>query len=72
MKRISIIIFLLIFVPSEAQTSIFDSLLIKNVDSTGKVDYQSFKKDELLLDEYLSYLKNNTPSKNWSANNADD
>ena len=68
MKRISIIIFLLIFVPSEAQTSIFDSLLRKNVDSTGKVDYQSFKKDELLLDEYLSYLKNNTPSKNWSAN----
>lgn len=68
MKRISIIIFLLIFVPSEAQTSIFDSLLIKNVDSTGKVDYQSFKKDELLLDEYLSYLKNNTPSKKWSTN----
>ena len=50
MKRISIIIFLLIFVPSEAQTSIFDSLLRKNVDSTGKVDYQS------LLQQFAALL----------------
>ena len=59
---------MLSFVAIQAQTSIFDSLLQKNVDKTGKVDYQSLKNNETLLDNYLAYIQNNEPTKEWSSN----
>ena len=59
---------MLSFVAIQAQTSIFDSLLQKNVDKTGKVDYQSLKNNETLLDNYLAYIQNNEPTKDWSSN----
>ena len=68
MTKISTFICMLSFVAIQAQTSIFDSLLQKNVDKTGKVDYQSLKNNETLLDNYLAYIQNNEPTKNWSSN----
>jgi len=59
---------MLSFVAIQAQTSIFDSLLQKNVDKTGRVDYQSLKNNETLLDNYLAYIQNNEPTKEWSSN----
>jgi len=59
---------MLSFVSIQAQTSIFDSLLQKNVDKTGRVDYQSLKNNETLLDNYLAYIQNNEPTKEWSSN----
>ncbi len=38
------LICMLIFVSSQGQHLIFDSLLKTNVDENGMVDYQSFKK----------------------------
>ena len=32
------------------------------------VDYQSFKKNEALLDDYLVALQKTKPSENWSLN----
>jgi len=68
MTKISTFICMLSFVSIQAQTSIFDSLLQKNVDKTGRVDYQSLKNNETLLDNYLAYIQNNEPTKNWSSN----
>ena len=68
MTKISIFICMLSFVAIQAQTSIFDSLLQKNVDKTGRVDYQSLKNNETLLDNYLAYIQNNEPTKDWSSN----
>ena len=68
MTKISTFICMLSFVAIQAQTSIFDSLLQKNVDKTGKVDYQSLKNNETLLDNYLAYIQNNEPTKDWSSN----
>jgi hypothetical protein len=59
---------MLSFVAIQAQTCIFDSLLQKNVDKTGRVDYQSLKNNETLLDNYLAYIQNNEPTKDWSSN----
>tara|TARA_B110000046_G_scaffold51206_1_gene57098 strand:+ start:834 stop:1514 length:681 start_codon:yes stop_codon:yes gene_type:complete len=59
---------MLSFVAIQAQTSIFDSLLQKNVDKTGRVDYQSLKNNETLLDNYLAYIQNNEPTKDSSSN----
>jgi hypothetical protein len=59
---------MLSFVAIQAQTSIFDSLLQKNVDKAGRVDYQSLKNNETLLDNYLAYIQNNEPTKDWSSN----
>ena len=59
---------MLSFVAIQAQTSVFDSLLQKNVDKTGRVDYQSLKNNETLLDNYLAYIQNNEPTKDWSSN----
>jgi hypothetical protein len=59
---------MLSFVSIQAQTSIFDSLLQKNVDKTGRVDYQSLKNNETLLYNYLAYIQNNEPTKEWSSN----
>ena len=68
MPKISTFICMLSFVSIQAQTSIFDSLLQKNVDKTGRVDYQSLKNNETLLDNYLAYIQNNEPTKDWSSN----
>ncbi|MBT5289881.1 MAG: DUF547 domain-containing protein, partial [Flavobacterium sp.] len=62
MTKISTFICMLSFVSIQAQTSIFDSLLQKNVDKTGRVDYQSLKNNETLLDNYLAYIQNNEPT----------
>lgn len=62
------LICMLIFVSTQGQTLIFDSLLKKNVDENGMVDYQSFKKNEVLLDVYLVALQKTKPSENWSLN----
>tara|TARA_B110000003_G_scaffold231768_1_gene234433 strand:+ start:315 stop:599 length:285 start_codon:yes stop_codon:yes gene_type:complete len=59
---------MLIFVSSQGQHLIFDSLLKTNVDENGMVDYQSFKKNEALLDDYLVALQKTKPSENWSLN----
>lgn len=68
MTKISTFICMLSFVAIQSQTSIFDSLLQKNVDKTGRVDYQSLKNNETLLDNYLAYIQNNEPTKEWSSN----
>jgi hypothetical protein len=48
--------------------SIWDELLKKNVSATGKVNYKGFKADKKELENYLSLLKSNSPSSNWSRN----
>ena len=68
MTKISSFICMLSFVAIQAQTSIFDSFLQKNVDKTGRVDYKSLKNNETLLDNYLAYIQNNEPTKDWSSN----
>ena len=69
MKKIGlVIIVLLIAVSTNAQTSIFNSLLQKHVDEKGNVDYKSFKEDEDKLLEFISYLEKTSPSTSWSAN----
>jgi len=59
---------LLFFVSTQGQTTIFNSLLKKNVDGKGMVDYQSLKKNETILDNYLTYLQETIPTENWSLN----
>jgi hypothetical protein len=59
---------LLFFVSTQGQTTIFNSLLKKNVDGKGMVDYQSLKKKETILDNYLTYLQETIPTENWSLN----
>lgn len=62
------LICILIFVSTNGQTLIFDSLLKTNVDKNGMVDYQSLKKNETLLDDYLVFLQKTKPTENWSLN----
>ena len=62
------LICMLIFVSSQWQHLIFDSLLKTNVDENGMVDYQSLKKNETILDNYLTYLQETIPTENWSLN----
>ena len=68
MTKISTFICIFSFVAIQAQTSVFNRLLQKNVDKTGRVDYQSLKNNEILLDNYLTYIQNNEPTKDWSSN----
>ena len=68
MNKFVTLICLLFFVSSQGQHLIFDSLLKTNVDENGMVDYQSFKKNEALLDDYLVALQKTKPSENWSLN----
>jgi len=68
MKNLIIIICLCLFVSSQAQTKIFNSLLQKNVDSKGNVNYANLKKEEDKLDTFLKYLETTTPSNSWSKN----
>ena len=44
----------------------WNTLTAKNVTANGKVNYKGFIDDKFLLDDYLSLLSENPPSKNWS------
>ena len=68
MNKFITITCMLFFVSTQGQTSIFNSLLKKNVDRKGMVDYQSLKDNETILDSYLAYLQETKPTKNWSLN----
>ena len=68
MKKIISILLLGIFVSSNAQTSIFNSLLQKHVDKQGNVDYKELKTDEVRLNTYIDYLAATSPEKSWSVN----
>ena len=46
----------------------FDQLLRKYVSSSGKVDYDAFKRNKVQLGQYLEILKNNPPQSSWSKN----
>ena len=48
--------------------SIWNSLLKKNVSTTGKVNYKGFKADKAKLQQYLTLLKSKSPSNDWSKN----
>lgn len=43
---------------------LWSGLLAKHVSDSGEVNYKSFTKDSVKLKEYISYLAENTPSKN--------
>lgn len=47
---------------------IWDNLTKKYVSANGKVNYQGFKTDIFLLQEYLKTLEANVPSANWARN----
>ena len=67
MKKIGLLFVTILFVAQvNAQTSIFNDLLHKHVTEEGIVDYKSFKKDALKLDNYISYLERTSPEKSWS------
>ena len=68
MNKFVTFICLLFFVSIQGQTTIFNSLLKKNVDRKGMVDYQSLKNNETILDNYLTYLQETIPTENWSLN----
>lgn len=67
MRKILLIVCITFFTNSFSQTSIFNSLLKKHVDSKGNVNYKAFKKDEVKLNTYLNHLDKTSPKKNWSA-----
>ena len=45
---------------------IFDALLKKYINAQGNVDYNGFKKDEKILNNYLDLLSKNEPTATWS------
>ena len=67
MRKLLLILSLTFFINSFGQTSIFNTLLKKHVNSAGFVDYKNLQKDKAKLDSYLSYLNKTVPQKNWSA-----
>lgn len=52
-------------VPSHQQWS---TLLQKNVNTNGDVNYKAFVNDKKELEAYLTLLQKNAPAKNWSKN----
>lgn len=66
MKRLLIIALLSIVSTTQAQSEKFDQVLKTYVDSKGNVNYQGLKKDQKALNDYLIYLENTSPLKNWS------
>lgn len=44
----------------------WNNLLQKHVSEKGNVDYKGFKKEQLKLNSYLTYLSSNTPDSSWS------
>ncbi|WP_299119949.1 DUF547 domain-containing protein [uncultured Tenacibaculum sp.] len=67
MKNLFLILSLSFFLTSYSQTSTFDALLKKHVNTKGNVNYKAFKKDEAKLQIYLDYLAKTSPKKSWSA-----
>ena len=67
MKNLFLILSLSFFLTSYSQTSTFDALLKKHVNTKGNVNYKAFKKDEAKLQSYLDYLAKTSPKKSWSA-----
>ncbi len=51
---------------SNIDHSSWDVLLKKYVNKAGLVDYKGFKADEAKLEDYLTMLSKNEPSKDWS------
>ena len=47
-------------------TTLWNGLLRKYVNSSGKVNYKGFKSDKSKLDAYLKELENNPIQENWS------
>lgn len=74
MKTSISIIFLLHSLQIGAQSKapshiLYNRLLQKNVSKNGKVNYQSFAKDSVELNEYLNTLRSNPPDeRSWSKN----
>ncbi|QVY67369.1 DUF547 domain-containing protein [Polaribacter sp. Q13] len=69
MKKILLVIVTLFTLSNtNAQTSIFNDLLQKNVTKNGIVDYKSLKQNSSELNNYLSYLEKTTPDNSWSKN----
>jgi Protein of unknown function, DUF547 len=46
----------------------FDVLLKKHVSATGKVNYKGFKEDKAALENYITWLSENTPTAQTSKN----
>jgi len=46
----------------------WDQLLKAHVNENGFVDYNGFKKDRSKLQDYLEYLNQNAPQKDWGLN----
>ncbi|MDG2194397.1 MAG: DUF547 domain-containing protein [Polaribacter sp.] len=57
---------LFLLLNATAQTATLNTLLKTHVDEKGNVDYKGFKKDEVTLNTYLSYLASTHPEKSWS------
>ena len=51
---------------SQVSHAKWNALLNKHVSAEGMVDYEGFKKDRGLLNEYLTLLSTNQPSADWS------
>lgn len=65
---LTILFYLLLFLNTNAQTASLNLLLNTHVTDKGFVDYDSLKKEVKKLNSYLSYLRETTPKKSWSAN----
>jgi len=70
MKKILTITFILGAYTLQAQTEMFNKVLKANVTEEGFVDYKSLNQNQDKLIDYLTYLENTSPSKDWSKNKA--
>ena len=68
MKKILLFIAVIAWSQVKSQTTIFNNLLQKHVSDSGFVDYQSFKNDEVQLNQFISYLEKTAPDNSWSKN----
>ncbi|CAM1345247.1 DUF547 domain-containing protein [Tenacibaculum amylolyticum] len=57
---------LIISFHSYGQIEKYNLLLKENVDSDGKINYESIKKDSSNLHSYLTYLANTSPDSTWN------
>lgn len=64
--KIVLIGILFMSLASYGQLDKFDDLLKKNISEEGVVDYQGIISQKSDLTEYIFYLKNTSPDKNWS------
>jgi len=70
MRKIFLLVSLTFFLHTNAQTSTYNTLLKKYVDTNGNVNYKSFKAGEAQLQAYLNHLTNTKPQKSWSTTRA--